>query len=207
MAIDPEFQTELLKEIEKALAGSGILPTHVLSFITPIIDEYAGDEAIADIVRASKEHDRGSPGLTYFENKREQSDIKQAILDAIPRDVFYHNLNAVLAELLRDFIGYSTRDELFTRGRAEYLADQNAEQMEWDQDLPATAPDTDRALHWITQKTLQGRGAVVFSLEENNGWIGVWIGPGDDEHEPGLGYGSSAEEAVLDAIVKGKKNG
>jgi len=52
---------------------------------------------------------------------------------------------------------------------------------------------------WITDKTKDGRGAVLFSLEENNGYIGVWVGE-PDEHEPALGYGNDITEAVLDAL-------
>ena len=49
----------------------------------------------------------------YFENKAEQSKISIAILEAIPKGVRYHNLVAVLAELLQRFVIEMTRDDVF----------------------------------------------------------------------------------------------
>jgi hypothetical protein len=54
---------------------------------------------------------------------------------------------------------------------------------------------------WITNKVEEGRGAVIFCLEENNGFIGVWVGDAG-EHEKALGYGDDIVSAVLDAIGK-----
>jgi hypothetical protein len=54
---------------------------------------------------------------------------------------------------------------------------------------------------WITDKVEEGRGAVIFSLEENNGMVGVWVGD-PEEHERALGYGDDVVSAVLDAIGK-----
>lgn len=59
--------------------------------------------------------------------------------------------------------------------------------------------DTKKVCKWITDKVEEGRGAVTFCLEENDGMIGVWIGE-PVEHERALGYGNDAFEAVLDAI-------
>jgi len=61
--------------------------------------------------------------------------------------------------------------------------------------------DETKVCQWITAKTQEGRGAVVFCLEENNGFVGVWVGE-PSEHEKALGYGDNVVEAVLDAISK-----
>lgn len=53
---------------------------------------------------------------------------------------------------------------------------------------------------WITRKVQEGRGAVVFGLEENDGMVGVWIGGG--ENDPALGCGDDAFEAVLEAMKR-----
>lgn len=59
--------------------------------------------------------------------------------------------------------------------------------------------DAEKVCKWITNRVEEGRGAVVFSLEENDGLVGVWIGE-PAEHERALGYGDDVIEAVLDAI-------
>lgn len=60
--------------------------------------------------------------------------------------------------------------------------------------------DADKVCKWITDKVEEGRGAVVFSLEENAGYVGVfWAG---EDERPALGIGENAIEAVLDAISK-----
>ena len=58
---------------------------------------------------------------------------------------------------------------------------------------------SEKICKWITDKVNKGRGAVVFSLEENDGLVGVWIEP-IREHEGALGYGGDVFEAVLDAM-------
>ena len=59
--------------------------------------------------------------------------------------------------------------------------------------------DASKVCRWITRKVEEGRGAVVFSLEEGIGLIGVWVG---EDEGPALGVGDNAIEAVLRAIGK-----
>ena len=51
----------------------------------------------------------------YFENKQEQNKIRLAILQAIPEDVYYHNLIIVLAELLGRFTAAAFEEEVLTK--------------------------------------------------------------------------------------------
>ena len=60
--------------------------------------------------------------------------------------------------------------------------------------------DADKVCKWIADKVKEGRGAVVFALEENAGYVGVfWAG---EDERPALGVGEDAIGAVLDAIGK-----
>jgi len=60
---------------------------------------------------------------------------------------------------------------------------------------------SDKACRWITDRVQEGRGAVVFSLEESAGLIGVWIG--EEESAPALGCGEDAVSAIMDAMRRG----
>ena len=50
----------------------------------------------------------------YFENKREQARISLAILEAIPEDVFYHNLIFVLSGLLQRMVEGAYSEDVFS---------------------------------------------------------------------------------------------
>ena len=51
----------------------------------------------------------------YFANKQEQSKIKMAIHEAIPTDVYYHNLIIVLSEILQSMVYAMLKEEVFTK--------------------------------------------------------------------------------------------
>ena len=51
----------------------------------------------------------------YFENKIQQSQIKTAIVEALPTGVYYHNLIIALSELLKNFVEDSYQEEVFTK--------------------------------------------------------------------------------------------
>jgi hypothetical protein len=53
---------------------------------------------------------------------------------------------------------------------------------------------------WINDKTNEGRGAVIFSLDEH-GELGVWIGE-IEEGKQSLGWGSNVVEAVMHAASR-----
>lgn len=56
--------------------------------------------------------------------------------------------------------------------------------------------DADKVCEWITSKVEEGRGAVMFCLEEHAGYIGVWIGDAK-EGRTALGTGEDVIEAIL----------
>lgn len=58
----------------------------------------------------------------YFENKIEQGKIKQAVLSAIPPDVYYHNLIIVFAEMLARFTEQAFKEEMYTKSAATEAA-------------------------------------------------------------------------------------
>lgn len=51
----------------------------------------------------------------YFDNKIEQARIKEAVLSAIPADVYYHNLIIAFAEMLARFTEQAYRDEVYKK--------------------------------------------------------------------------------------------
>lgn len=66
--------------------------------------------------------------------------------------------------------------------------------------------NAERICEWITQKVNEGRGAVVFGLEEYAGMVGVWVDNGNGK-EGEFGYGDDAFDAVLDAISRDGSGG
>ena len=55
----------------------------------------------------------------FFDNRAEQAKIKLAITEAIPPGVFYHNLCIAVAELLRNYVADSYKDDVFTKWHNE----------------------------------------------------------------------------------------
>lgn len=55
----------------------------------------------------------------FFENKKEQSEIKLAVSRAIPKDVYYHNLIIVFSEMLSSFVYRAFNDEVYNKSIKE----------------------------------------------------------------------------------------
>lgn len=51
----------------------------------------------------------------YFENKVEQGRIKEAVRQAIPENVYYHNLIIVFSEMLVEFTCTAFKEEVFSK--------------------------------------------------------------------------------------------
>lgn len=51
----------------------------------------------------------------YFDNKKEQNEIALAILKAIPKNVRYHNLIIIFAEMLGRFTNDAFKEEVYGR--------------------------------------------------------------------------------------------
>lgn len=51
----------------------------------------------------------------YFENRAEQNKITAAILEAIPENVYYHNLIIVFAEMLLGFTKRAFKCEVYSK--------------------------------------------------------------------------------------------
>lgn len=51
----------------------------------------------------------------FFQNKVEQNQIKEALIRAIPENVYYHNLIIALAEMLHDAAQQAFKEDVFTR--------------------------------------------------------------------------------------------
>ena len=51
----------------------------------------------------------------YFENRKQQGEIKLAIMESIPRNVYYHNLIIALAEILHRMVEASYQEDVFTK--------------------------------------------------------------------------------------------
>lgn len=51
----------------------------------------------------------------YFDNKAEQSKIKQAVLECLPTEVYYHNIIIALAEMLAQFTKDAFKDDVFRK--------------------------------------------------------------------------------------------
>jgi hypothetical protein len=48
----------------------------------------------------------------YFDNKREQCQIKEAVYKALPKDLYYHNLIIAFSEMLQRFIVLAFHEEV-----------------------------------------------------------------------------------------------
>lgn len=49
----------------------------------------------------------------FFENRKEQAEIKIALTEAIPQNVYYHNLVVALAEMLARAIQEQQKEDVF----------------------------------------------------------------------------------------------
>lgn len=57
----------------------------------------------------------------YFQNKKQQAVIKGKLLEAIPANVYYHNLIIALAELLADMTRLAWRDDVYTKAMKDKM--------------------------------------------------------------------------------------
>lgn len=64
----------------------------------------------------------------YFENKKEQSQIGEAILKAIPENVYYHNLIIAMTELLAGFVARAYKEDVFKKSMSDKRGEESHDQ-------------------------------------------------------------------------------
>lgn len=57
----------------------------------------------------------------YFENRQEQNNIEAAVLNALPVDVYYHNLIIVFSRMLTRFTEQAFNDDVFARSTKDKM--------------------------------------------------------------------------------------